>query len=143
MIHDILFDALQILAGAGGAIVIAIAVAVIRDEYLRKRARSPKKVKACPNKVEPVKAQAAPEDAQHECDDAILAAIVQRVAEAREKHPVFAEGAYNALGVIEGEFNEFQTAVFHESEERQQDEALDVMATCYRFLKGEHKGREA
>ena len=69
----------------------------------------------------------------------ILTAICVRIEHARKKHPVFAEGAYHALGVIEAEFHELEYAVEHESEERQKDEALDVIATCVRFLCGEHK----
>lgn len=73
----------------------------------------------------------------------VLEAIVQRVAWAREKHPVFAEGAFHALGIIKDEFEELEHAVEHESRERQVDEALDVIATCVRFILGEHlKGGE-
>ena len=65
--------------------------------------------------------------------------IAARVEHAREKHPVFAEGSFHALGVIESEFHELEYAIEHESEERQKDEALDVIATCIRFLCDEHK----
>lgn len=69
----------------------------------------------------------------------LINAILKRVAEAREKHPVFAEGKFHALGVVESEFRELEYAIEHESEDRQRDEALDVIATCIRFLCGEHK----
>ena len=69
----------------------------------------------------------------------ILSVICVRLEHAREKHPVFAEGSFHALGVIESEFHELEYAIEHESEERQKDEALDVIATCIRFLCGEHK----
>lgn len=69
----------------------------------------------------------------------VLTEIVKRVNEAKVKHPFFAEGRYQALDVVEEEFKEFSHAVFHESEERQRDEALDVIATCFRFLCGEHE----
>ena len=69
----------------------------------------------------------------------LFGTIAGRVEEARLKHPVFAEGAYHALGVIESEFHELEYAVEHESEERQKDEALDVIATCIRFLCREHE----
>lgn len=69
----------------------------------------------------------------------VLTDIVKRVNEAKSKHPMFAVGRYQALDVIEEELKEFSHAVFHESEERQRDEALDVIATCFRFLCGEHK----
>ena len=69
----------------------------------------------------------------------ILTAICVRLEHARKKHQVFAEGAYHALGVIEAEFHELEYAVEHESEERQKDEALDVIATCVRFWCGGHR----
>ena len=69
----------------------------------------------------------------------ILSAICVRLEHARKKHPAFAEGSYNALGVIEAEFHELEYAVEHESEDRQIDEALDVIATCIRFLCREHE----
>lgn len=72
----------------------------------------------------------------------LLRRISQRVHHARRKHPMFAVGRYQALGVIEVEFKEFSHAIFHESEDRQRDEALDVIATCIRFLRGEHKNGE-
>ena len=65
--------------------------------------------------------------------------IAARVEHARKKHPLFAEGKFHALGVIESEFRELEYAIDHESEDRQRDEALDVIATCVRFLCGEHK----
>lgn len=38
-----------------------------------------------------------------------LAALMQRLSEARGKHPVFAEGKYHALGVIGEEYRELYT----------------------------------
>lgn len=73
-------------------------------------------------------------------DSDVMQAIARRVDEARQKHPLFAEGTYNALGVIEAEFRELEWAVEHESNDRQRDEALDVIATCFRFLCREHEG---
>lgn len=69
----------------------------------------------------------------------ILHAIVKRVNDARQKHQLFAEGKYQALGVIESEAKEFAHAIEKESEDRQINEALDVIATCIRFLNGEYK----
>lgn len=69
----------------------------------------------------------------------LLRMISGRVHHARQKHPLFAEGKFHALGVIESEFRELEYAIEHESEDRQRDEALDVIATCVRFLCGEHK----
>mgnify|MGYP007127992568 CR=1 FL=1 len=62
-----------------------------------------------------------------------LAALMQRLSEARGKHPVFAEGKYHALGVIGEEYRELVYAVEH------RDEALDVAVTALRLWLGEHK----
>lgn len=70
---------------------------------------------------------------------AIMQAIALRLEEAREKHPVYAEGPYQALGVVHAEFKELEHAVEHETESRQKDEALDVIATSVRFLGEEYK----
>ncbi len=65
--------------------------------------------------------------------------LAKRLEEATEKHPVFAEGPFQALGVIGAEFRELEVAVEHESPDRQFDEALDVATTAMRFVNGEHK----
>ena len=58
---------------------------------------------------------------------------------ARRKHPVFAEGRYQALGVIGEEYRELEQAVERESLERQAAEALDVAITALRFVQEEHR----
>jgi hypothetical protein len=70
---------------------------------------------------------------------AIMQAIALRLEQARDKHPLYAEGQYHALGVIHAEFKELEHAVEHETESRQMDEALDVIATSVRFLGEEYK----
>lgn len=66
--------------------------------------------------------------------------LEQRIGEARAKHPNWqGSGPLYALAVIQGEQDELWKAVYSESEERQIDEALDVAATCIRFIMGEHK----
>lgn len=70
---------------------------------------------------------------------AIMQAIALRLEEARGKHPVYAEGPYQALGVIGSEIRELEHAVEHETPARAIDEALDVVATACRFIGGEHK----
>lgn len=67
-----------------------------------------------------------------------ICALEVRLDEAREKHPIFAKGKEGALYVIGDEFRELRVAVDHESRERQISEALDVAATCLRFVMGEH-----
>lgn len=64
--------------------------------------------------------------------------LARRLEEAREKHPVFAESPFQALGVIGAEFRELEVALEHESPDRQFDEALDVAGTAMRFVNGEH-----
>lgn len=70
---------------------------------------------------------------------AIMQAIALRLEEARGKHPLYAEGPYQALGVVHAEFKELEHAVEHETEARQKDEALDVVATAVRFLGEEYR----
>lgn len=65
--------------------------------------------------------------------------VTLRLEYARTKHPVFAEGKYQALGVIGAEYQELEYAVEHESPQRQEDEALDVITSPLRFAIGEHE----
>lgn len=67
----------------------------------------------------------------------ILSDISIRLEEAREKHPD--NSIWSARGVIGDEVEEFYHALEHESSERQRDEALDVIATCIRFLNKEYQ----
>lgn len=69
----------------------------------------------------------------------LIAALARRMGEAREKHSVFAEGEYHALGVIGAEYLELEKAVEYESPERMADEALDVAVTALRLWAGEHE----
>lgn len=70
----------------------------------------------------------------------ILYMIANRINEARKKHiwPEEAFGPYQALGVIGSEYEELVQAVEKETQERQLDEALDVIATACRFVNEEH-----
>lgn len=70
---------------------------------------------------------------------AMIAALARRMAEARQKHPVFAEGKYHALGVIGAEYEELVRAVERETPERVRDEALDVAVTALRLWAGEQE----
>ena len=65
------------------------------------------------------------------------------MAEARQKHPVFAEGKYHALDVIGAEYEELTRSVERETPERMKDEALDVAVTALRMWAGEHERRGA
>lgn len=64
--------------------------------------------------------------------------IARRVAEARRKHPVFAEGGYHALGVIGEEYHEVVQAVEKETPERVYSELLDLIAVSVRAANWEH-----
>ena len=66
-----------------------------------------------------------------------LQAVSRRLDHAREKHPVFADNKEQAFVVIMDELNELFDAIQNESWERQVDEALDVIATCVRFIEGD------
>lgn len=69
----------------------------------------------------------------------LLEDIARRVAEARGKHPLFAEGKYHALGVIGGEYQELVRAVERETPERMYQEILDTITTLIRAANGEHE----
>ncbi len=69
-------------------------------------------------------------------------ALALRLRDARQKHPLFAEGRYEARGVIADEIRELEQAVEKESPERQADKALDVATTAARFWMGEHEVKE-
>ena len=73
-------------------------------------------------------------------EEQAFSALSKRLGEARQKHPDFARGKYDAYCVIADEVLELRHAVGHESRQRQIDEALDVAATAMRFVMGEHLG---
>jgi len=67
-----------------------------------------------------------------------ISLVSKRLGEAREKHPSYAHGAYDAYHVIVDEVLELRHAVGHEPRDRQISEALDVIVTALRFVMGEH-----
>ena len=70
----------------------------------------------------------------------LLEALAGRMQHARKKHPRFAEGKFQALGVIHAEYLELEQAVAkNEGREREQDEALDTATTALRFFLLEHE----
>ena len=72
-------------------------------------------------------------------EEQAFSALSLRLGEARQKHPTFARGPFEAGEVINAEMQELLQAIGCESRQRQIDEALDVMATCMRFILGEHR----
>ena len=71
-----------------------------------------------------------------------LQAVSRRLDHARTQHPVFADNKEEAFDVIMDEVDELYEAIQNEARERQIDEALDVIATCVRFIEGEVCGSE-
>ena len=61
--------------------------------------------------------------------------IEKAVKRAEEKHPVFADNAFQAVSIIGEEFGEFAQAVNDKDFKKAECEALDLIATCIRFLK--------
>lgn len=68
----------------------------------------------------------------------IASRLSVRLAEAEQKHPVFAEGIYEALGRVGEEYGELVRAVNHnEGEARIMSEAYDTLAVLVRFIRGD------
>ena len=67
------------------------------------------------------------------CSDVYLDHI-----EAGEKHPLYAEGKYQALGVVQSEIAEFLKAIERGTDEEAVSEAKDAVVTLQRFILGHH-----
>ena len=67
-----------------------------------------------------------------------LSLLNVRIGEAIAQHPEFARDQNEAGEVILDEVQELKQAIGCESRQRQIDEALDVAATCIRFIMGDH-----
>lgn len=63
--------------------------------------------------------------------------IVEHVRHAREKHPDWRKTSAYALDVAGLEWQELQHAVKWESNARQKEEALDLVAVLVRFIEGD------
>lgn len=71
-------------------------------------------------------------------DGKVLFALIDRIAEAEKKHPDFADGIYQGVGVIGEEYGELCQALNKgEGEERVMDEALDLLCVVWRFCRGD------
>ena len=90
-------------------------------------------------KVTPAMRSGMAEPAQRMTEEQAFSNLMLRLGHARAKHPVFARNVYEAGEVIEAEMQELRQAIGCESRQRQIDEALDVAATCMRFVMGEHE----
>lgn len=68
--------------------------------------------------------------------------IISAVRHAEKKHPEFAENRFQAVSIIGEEFGELAQAVNDNDFEQAEAEALDLIATCIRFLKNKNKLKE-
>ena len=58
------------------------------------------------------------------------------------KHPLYAEGKYQALGVVQSEIAEFLKAIERGTDEEAVAEAKDAIVTLQRFILGHHLPEE-
>lgn len=71
-------------------------------------------------------------------DGKVLFALIDRIAKAEKKHPDFADGIYQGVGVIGEEYGELCQALNkRQGEERVMDEALDLLCVVWRFCRGD------
>lgn len=73
-------------------------------------------------------------------NDEIYADFLKHLTIAEEKHKLFAEGQYQALGVVGEEFGEVvRTVTKEEGNERMQEELMDLLVVTWRFIRGDWK----
>lgn len=73
----------------------------------------------------------------------LLFGLAGELEAAREKHPVFAEGMYEALGRVGAEYGELiQSVEKGEPGERVRQEALHLLVTTVRLLNGEYESKD-
>lgn len=71
-------------------------------------------------------------------DGKVLFALISRIAKAEEKHPDFADGMYQGVGVLGEEYGELCQALNkNQGEARVMDEALDLLCVVWRFCRGD------
>lgn len=76
-------------------------------------------------------------------DGKLLFALIARLAKAQEKHPDFADGMYQGVGVLGEEYGELCQALNKgEGEERVMDEAFDLLCVAWRFCRMDWKKKE-
>jgi len=73
-------------------------------------------------------------------DGKVLFALISRIATAEKKHPNFADGIYQGVGVIGEEYGELCQAVNKgQGEERIMAEAFDLLCVVWRLCRGDWK----
>lgn len=76
-------------------------------------------------------------------DDELYRRLAVRVTEAERKHPAFADGIYQGVGVIGEEYGELCQALNKDQgEERVMDEALDLLCVVWRFYRGDWRQKK-
>ena len=76
-------------------------------------------------------------------DGKLLFALIARLAKAQEKHPEFADGMYQGVGVLGEEYGELCQALNKDQgEDRVMDEALDLLCVAWRLCRGDWKKKE-
>ena len=76
-----------------------------------------------------------------ECD--LLVKLAERVKAAEEKHPDFADGIYQGVGVIGEEYGELCQALNkNQGAERVMDEAFDLLCVAWRFCRGDWRQKK-
>lgn len=75
--------------------------------------------------------------------DGLFFELINRVAEAEKKHPDFADGIYQGVGVVGEEYGELCQALNkNQGEERVMDEALDLLCVAWRFCRGDWRQKK-
>ena len=76
-------------------------------------------------------------------DFGLLVKLADRVKAAEKKHPGFADGIYQGVGVIGEEYGELCQALNkNQGEERVMDEALDLLCVAWRFCRGDWRPKK-
>lgn len=76
-------------------------------------------------------------------DFGLWADLAVRVVKAEKKHPDFADGIYQGVGVIGEEYGELCQALNkRQGEERVMDEALDLLCVVWRFCRGDWRQKK-
>ena len=71
-------------------------------------------------------------------DESQYQELLERLAVAKKKHPVYAEGIWQGMGRIGEEYGELCQSVNHgEPEERIMSEAWDLLCVVWRFVRGD------
>ena len=83
------------------------------------------------------------EQEQLTVDGKVLFALIDRIAKAETKHPDFADGIYQGVGVIGEEYGELCQALNkNQGEDRVMDEALDLLCVVWRFCRGDWRQKK-